>query len=440
MRKNYNGTNHEEQKDIEERVQITKETCNCEEELEAAIERSKQKLKSSEAPFGYTKIDEKVTTRIYRIPDNKYVNENNIIEEENYIENKNKKQEGYDFGHRKYGHNYLDKYGKKENECNCEEINTIYNFNNLAKNNDYHDMKNSMSKNYNNNIYNTDYKKNKFSSYFNSNNYNNTDYYNKNANFKLEYISSLNPRKMKYVENYENNYNYNNRTPKTFTKYVPYTQGRIENYYENNISKDGQYLVTISLSKIVNDPVPNYYTNTNSNTNNINYNYKKDKIESNNINYNYKKDKTEQNNNKYNYKKDKIEQNNNKYNYRKDKIETNNNNYNYRKDKIETNNNNYKYKKEKEESNKNNEKSKDIKVENKMNVKTESNIDKFGYNYNFYERKENINKSKAAQIHQRMREPFKVQKEQKHIKEQNTTYNNYNRKQLGKNYQHIAKN
>ena len=48
-----------------------------ESDIEAAIERSKQKLKSSAAPSGYTKIDEKVTTRIYKIPDNKYVNENN---------------------------------------------------------------------------------------------------------------------------------------------------------------------------------------------------------------------------------------------------------------------------------------------------------------------------------------------------------------------------
>ena len=77
---------------------------------------------------------------------------------------------------------------------------------------------------------------------------------------------------MKYVENYENNYNYNNKAPKTFTKYVPYTQGRIENYYENNISKDGQQLVTISLSKIVNDPIPKSQSNDENNS----YNYKKE--------------------------------------------------------------------------------------------------------------------------------------------------------------------
>ena len=83
---------------------------------------------------------------------------------------------------------------------------------------------------------------------------------------------------MKYVEDYEKNYNYNNRTSKTFTKYIPIKMGRIENYYENNISKDGQYLVTVSISKIVNDPVPITYDDKSTEINNKaynNYNYKK---------------------------------------------------------------------------------------------------------------------------------------------------------------------
>ena len=414
MRKNYNGNNQQNLKDVEERVQVTQETCNCEEELEAAIERSKQKLKSSAAPSGYTKIDEKVTTRIYRIPDNKYVNENNIIEEEEYAVNRNLGSVGYD----------------------------------------YQDNQYETSKSYNNNIYNTDYKKNKYSSdrnYFNSNNYNNTDYYNKNANFKLEYVSSVNPRKMKYVENYENNYNYNNRTPKTFTKYEPYTQGRIENYYENNISKDGQYLVTISLSKIVNDPAPKSYhegnnynskkETTESNKKNYNYNYKKEIeiTEQNKNNYNYKKEKIEPNKNNYNFKKEKIELNKNNYNYKKEKIEPNKNNYDFKKDKIDLNRNNYKNNKEKIVSNKNNDKSKSNKVEKETYVKTETNAEKYGHNYNFYERKENVSTSKAAEFHQRIREPYRVQKEQKSVKTPKTTYNNYNSNQPGKNYQTVVK-
>ena len=60
MSKNYSKSNYQGQKDIEERVQITKETCNSEEEIPAAIERSKRKLKPSNAPYGYSKIDAKI--------------------------------------------------------------------------------------------------------------------------------------------------------------------------------------------------------------------------------------------------------------------------------------------------------------------------------------------------------------------------------------------
>ena len=227
MDNNYIKNNYQNQKDIEERVQIVQETCNSEEEIAEAIERSKRKLKSAEAPYGYSKFDEKIITKVYKVPENQYIKENNTIKEEDYYENKNIRQ-NYD-------------------EYQSDEF-------------------------YNNN---------------------------KNANFRLEYISSSNPMKMKYVENYENNYNYNNKTPKTFTKYIPCTQGRIENYYENNISKDGQYLVTVSLSKIDNNPAPNNYNNKNNN------NYRKENIEaSKNIQVS-KKDVAKSNN--YNYRKEKIE-------------------------------------------------------------------------------------------------------------------------------------
>ena len=238
MDKNFIKNDYHNQKDIEERVQIVKETCNSEEEIAEAIERSKRKLKSSEPPYGYTKFDEKITTKVYKVPENQYIKENNIIKEEDYYENKNMKRTDY-------------------NDYQSDELN----------------------------------------------NFNNIDYNNRNANFKLEYVSSVNPSKMKYVENYENNYNYNNKTPKTFTKYVPYTGGRIENCYENNISKDGQYLVTISLSKISNESVPNNYSNKNNNINNFNYTKQKNETSKNiqipkkeiikSNNYNYRKEKNE---------------------------------------------------------------------------------------------------------------------------------------------------
>ena len=176
MRKNTNKKdyNYDKNKDIEKRVQVAQETCNSEEEIELAIERSKQKLKSNPAPNGYSKIDEEITTKIYKIPDKNYINKTEVIAEEEYNE-------------------YTDK-GKNE-----------YN---------------------KNNIYNSDYKK---TSYLKNNNYHNTEYNDKNVNFKLEYISNVKPRKMQFVEDYEHNYNYNNRQPKTFIKNIPCTEGRIEN-------------------------------------------------------------------------------------------------------------------------------------------------------------------------------------------------------------------
>ena len=69
MRKNQNKSNYQNKKDIEERVQISKEYCDCEEDIDEAIERSKRKLGSSNAPYGYSKIDEQITTKIYKIPE-----------------------------------------------------------------------------------------------------------------------------------------------------------------------------------------------------------------------------------------------------------------------------------------------------------------------------------------------------------------------------------
>ena len=95
---------------------------------------------------------------------------------------------------------------------------------------------------------------------------------------------------------------------------------------------------------------------------------------------------------------------------------------------------------EKIESNKNNDKSKNVKVEKEKYVKTETNAKKFGHNYNFYERKENVNPSRASQFHQRMRELYRVQNEKKSVKTQLITYNNYNSNQPGKNNQSVVKN
>ena len=383
MRKNTNKKdyNYDKNKDIEKRVQVAQETCNSEEEIELAIERSKQKLKSNPAPNGYSKIDEEITTKIYKIPDKNYINKTEVIAEEEYNE-------------------YTDK-GKNE-----------YN---------------------NKNIYNSDYKK---TSYLKNNNYHNTEYNDKNVNFKLEYISNVKPRKMQFVEDYEHNYNYNNRQPKTFIKNIPCTEGRIENYYENNISKDGQYLVTMSLSRIVNDNGPITYNKMNDNINNTitnnskNYKeYKNEQIKinnnSSNINYNknynsYKKEESKVSNKDfkkaYPKKDDKIsEKKGYKINEKKDYKINEKKEYS----KIE-------YKVNEKKDTKVEDKTKNSNINKNTYIKSESNKEKFGHNYNFYERKENVNPSKVVEIHQKMRQPIQIQKKENKVETKIITSQNHN--------------
>ena len=383
MRKNTNKNdyNYDTNKDIEKRVQVAQETCNSEEEIELAIERSKQKLKSNPAPNGYSKIDEEITTKIYKIPDKNYINKTEVIAEEEYNE-------------------YTDK-GKNE-----------YN---------------------NKNIYNSDYKK---TSYLKNNNYHNTEYNDKNVNFKLEYISNVKPRKMQFVEDYEHNYNYNNRQPKTFIKNIPCTEGRIENYYENNISKDGQYLVTMSLSRIVNDNGPITYNKMNDNINNTitnnskNYKeYKNEQIKinnnSSNINYNknynsYKKEESKVSNKDfkkaYPKKDDKIsEKKGYKINEKKDYKINEKKEYS----KIE-------YKVNEKKDTKVEDKTKNSNINKNTYIKSGSNKEKFGHNYNFYERKENVNPSKVVEIHQKMRQPIQIQKKENKVETKIITSQNHN--------------
>ena len=383
MRKNTNKKdyNYDKNKDIEKRVQVAQETCNSEEEIELAIERSKQKLKSNPAPNGYSKIDEEITTKIYKIPDKNYINKTEVIAEEEYNE-------------------YTDK-GKNE-----------YN---------------------NKNIYNSDYKK---TSYLKNNNYHNTEYNDKNVNFKLEYISNVKPRKMQFVEDYEHNYNYNNRQPKTFIKNIPCTEGRIENYYENNISKDGQYLVTMSLSRIVNDNGPITYNKMNDNINNTitnnskNYKeYKNEQIKinnnSSNINYNknynsYKKEESKVSNKDfkkaYPKKDDKIsEKKGYKINEKKDYKINEKKEYS----KIE-------YKVNEKKDTKVEDKTKNSNINKNTYIKSGSNKEKFGHNYNFYERKENVNPSKVVEIHQKMRQPIQIQKKENKVETKIITSQNHN--------------
>ena len=59
-------------------------------------------------------------------------------------------------------------------------------------------------------------------------------------------------------------------------------------------------------------------------------------------------------------------------------------------------------------------------------MSNETNNDRFGHNYNYYERKENVSSSKKAETRQRMREPIQVQKGKKYTKTENisSSYSN----------------
>ena len=205
--------------ETEERVQVAQETCENEEDILEAIERSKRQLKHSKVPFGYEKLDEEIITTVYKLPENEIIhrsNEANIEEinhriiKEKYITNNNYENK------RVYNSSNTGKKGNSEDG-------TIYNYNCITKNHGYYEGKNSNQKN--DNSYKTEYKS-----------------YNK------------------YKNNSSQNYGYNNNIKKRYhdekksEKYTNYSKikgGQIENYFENQVSQDGDYLVSMTLSKKV---------------------------------------------------------------------------------------------------------------------------------------------------------------------------------------------
>ena len=319
--------NYRKYKGVENDFEVPKELC------------------SNYETYKYSKINEKISNETYKDSKSPYINENNDI---------NKVEYAHD-NYCQYEPNYEEIYGgydetKEENDKYKKDLGTIYNYNNITENNVYHEIKSPEKKSYNKYIYNTDYKRNKkTTNILYKNNYYNTNYYNKNKNYKNEYYSSFKLRNGENIE--KNEYNYKNKTQKTYNKYETYTEGRIENYYEDNISKDGQYLVTISISKIVNEPVPKTYNNLYENNTYKGYNTYIDKVED----INYIRD--------YKCSNEKIKE--------------------IKKNECQED------KKEKEKNNKN-----------------KTNNNKFGHNYIFNEKKEKVCSSKSSQTYQRMKKPI----------------------------------
>ena len=102
---------------------------------------------------------------------------------------------------------------------------------------------------------NRDYNCNK--DYYSNRDYNsNKDYYsnrdyNSNTDYKSNYYYSHEIRNKNYIENEDENLD--ERRIKKYTNITPISGGRIENHFENEISQDGKYVITVSISKRVMD-------------------------------------------------------------------------------------------------------------------------------------------------------------------------------------------
>ena len=259
--------NYRDNEEIEERVQVTQEECENEEEISEAIEKSKRDLKESEAPYGYKKLNEKIFTRVYKVPGSVrahktcYSNICNNISNKNIssIYDDNKIFETYNSGKRRYFYDQCECKPKNEDKYNnfyeyrnksktynnndssfqkynnSEQSGTIYNYNTITRNHGYHESKSK-----------SPIKRNKYKTQYQSSNINR---YNTNKTSRNIY-------------NYRYNVDYANRTynetvhdsnNKKYTNYTQIKGGRIENYVENEISKDGKFLVSMTLSKRIMD-------------------------------------------------------------------------------------------------------------------------------------------------------------------------------------------
>ena len=132
-------SDYHEDDDTEERIQVNQATCDNEEEIEDAIERTKREFKETSVPYGYVKIDEQIITTVYKFPDNEII-------------------------HRTQGSN-MERINEKQYLYNSEKNNNYSGYNNIKK------------------------------------------------------------------------------------FYTQFNGGNIENYFENEISRDGNYLVSMTLSK-----------------------------------------------------------------------------------------------------------------------------------------------------------------------------------------------
>lgn len=68
---------HYENDDTEEMVHVAQATCENEEDIQAAIDKTIRDLQGTSIPSGYTKVDEEFITTVYKLPENEIIYTNN---------------------------------------------------------------------------------------------------------------------------------------------------------------------------------------------------------------------------------------------------------------------------------------------------------------------------------------------------------------------------
>lgn len=303
--------------DTKQKIKITRTTCDNESEISDAIKRSREELdysNNTSIPSEYNKVDEKIITTVYQVPQNDYnrnsYDRSNLREKREKIINKkyistNRYENNNDYNTYKYDYNCgkclcnpkyserYDAYSKyglynrsprrnktpHNNGSPSTETTTLYNFNNIARNHGYYETKSrspSPSPKYSNNNCNTyrtytECKKTSINKYHNnrcnsrkklydddfdydnynkSNTYTNKYYYQRNKSLsKTPKVRRTCKRRCHCCHCCHCKHTY----PKRTVEYTPISGGRIENYFENEITQDGEYLVTMSLAKKVLD-------------------------------------------------------------------------------------------------------------------------------------------------------------------------------------------